>query len=160
MLLQQSPASIRNLFSRLHWPRGRSIPGSWMLGSLIKDLFGTPTIWFCHECVLGVMLPRSPNTIWCVLLDHCDGLQPAIKDELAALAAVTRGESSRWASGLRHETGGMRICNLTGMVEMLLNLALMRAIGNITAERMCECARTELEGLQFDGAQLGMVCAT
>ena len=36
------PASVRSLFSRLHWSRGRSITGSWM--SLIKDLFWTSTI--------------------------------------------------------------------------------------------------------------------
>ena len=47
MLLRHGPASDRNLFSRLHWPRGRSIPGSWMVGSLINDLFGTSTI--CHR---------------------------------------------------------------------------------------------------------------
>ena len=32
MLLRHGPASVRNLFSRLHWPRGRSIPGTWMVG--------------------------------------------------------------------------------------------------------------------------------
>ena len=41
------PASDRNRFSRHHWPRGRSIPGSWMVGSLINDLFWTSTI--CHR---------------------------------------------------------------------------------------------------------------
>ena len=49
MMLRHGPASDRNLFSILHWPRGRSIPGSWMVRSLIKDLFGTSTIWFCHD---------------------------------------------------------------------------------------------------------------
>ena len=53
------PASDRNLFSRLHWPWGRSIPGSWMVGSLINDLFGTSTIWFCHRvlqsCWMGCL---------------------------------------------------------------------------------------------------------
>ena len=49
MLLRNGPASVRNLFSRLHWPLGRSIPGSWMVGSLVKDLFGTSTVWFCHR---------------------------------------------------------------------------------------------------------------
>ena len=42
----------RNLFSRLHWPRGRSIIGRvcyGMVGSIIKDLFGTSMIWFCHH---------------------------------------------------------------------------------------------------------------
>ena len=49
MLLRHGPASVRNLFSRLHWQRGRSIPGSWMVGPLIKDLFGTSTVSFCHR---------------------------------------------------------------------------------------------------------------
>ena len=49
MLLRHCPVCVRNLFSRLHWPRGRSIPGSWMVGSLINYLFGTSTIWFCHR---------------------------------------------------------------------------------------------------------------
>ena len=47
MLLRHGPASDRNRFSGLHWPRGRSIPGSWMVGSLINELFGTSTI--CHR---------------------------------------------------------------------------------------------------------------
>ena len=42
------PASVRNLFSRLDWPRGKSIPGGWMLGSLNNELFGTSTVWCCH----------------------------------------------------------------------------------------------------------------
>ena len=45
MLLRHAPASDRNMFSRLHWPRARSIPGSWMVGLLINDLFGTSTIF-------------------------------------------------------------------------------------------------------------------
>ena len=49
MLLRHGPASVRNLFSRHHWSRGRSIPGSWMVGSLIKVLFRTSTDWFCHR---------------------------------------------------------------------------------------------------------------
>ena len=46
---RHGPASVRNLFSRLLWPRSRYIPGSWMVGSLIKDLFGTSTVWFYHR---------------------------------------------------------------------------------------------------------------
>ena len=49
MPLRHCPASVRNLFSRLHWSRDRSILRSWMVGSLINDLFGTSTIWFCHR---------------------------------------------------------------------------------------------------------------
>ena len=46
---RHGPASVRNLFSRLHWSRGRSIPGSWMVGSLINDLLETSMIWFYHR---------------------------------------------------------------------------------------------------------------
>ena len=51
ILLRHGPAFVRNLFSRLYGTRGRSIPGSWMVGSLIliNYLFGTSTIWFFHR---------------------------------------------------------------------------------------------------------------
>ena len=51
MPLRHGPASVRNLFSRLLWPWGRSITVSWMVEALIKDLFGTSTIWFCNNCL-------------------------------------------------------------------------------------------------------------
>ena len=35
MLTRHGPATLRNLFSRLRWPRGRSIPCSWLVWSLI-----------------------------------------------------------------------------------------------------------------------------
>ena len=46
------PASVRNMFSRLHWPRGRSIPGSWMIGSLTclgRQRFGSANV--CAKCI-------------------------------------------------------------------------------------------------------------
>ena len=59
MLLRHGPASVRNLFRRLHWPRGRSIPGSWMVelltGSvilLVKDI---------NDLVLPSGYQRSPQ---------------------------------------------------------------------------------------------------
>ena len=49
MLLRHGPATDRHVFSRLHWPRGWSTHSNWMVRSLIKDLFGTSTMWFCHH---------------------------------------------------------------------------------------------------------------
>ena len=54
MLLRHGPAFVRNLFSRLHWPRGRSIPGSWMVGSLINDLI----VWDIND-----LPPYAPEVL-------------------------------------------------------------------------------------------------
>ena len=43
------PRLFGTLLSRLHWLRGISIPGSCMIGSLIKDMFGTLTVCLYHR---------------------------------------------------------------------------------------------------------------
>ena len=68
------PASVRNLFSRLHWPRDRPIPGSWMVGSLIRSLglmyklkrvgartdpCGRPFFCTLHELLMSPMWTRN-----------------------------------------------------------------------------------------------------
>ena len=37
----------------------RSITGSWMVGSLVKDLFWTLTIWFCHHIATSCQRDNS-----------------------------------------------------------------------------------------------------
>ena len=66
-------ASVRNQFSRLHWPRGRSNPGSWMVGSLtleelnsvLKETSTTLGAKFIsndtHTCQPSVIRTESPS---------------------------------------------------------------------------------------------------
>ena len=111
----------------------------------------------------GFTLPRSPNTIRRTILDHCDGLKSAVKDELLALCADRCGARlsiplDEWTSSQNRRYINV---NLHG-AERFWNLGLMRAKGSIAAERTREFVRTKLEsfGMRFDDARSDFVCAT
>ena len=70
-VLRHGPASDRNLFSRLHWPRGRSIPGSWMVGSLTNDLFGTSALSVHIRDMMRLLVNHPSFVHGCLLEQNC-----------------------------------------------------------------------------------------
>ena len=67
MLLWHGPASVRNQFSRLHWPRGSSIPGSMSIHIIIEDVFGTLMITVMITFPIALMAMFSCTRFNCAI---------------------------------------------------------------------------------------------